>query len=227
MELRWNVVFDNLGFLLWGAVLTLTLVSAASVIGLALGIVGSLAKQSRFRLLRGIAAGYVEVFRNTPLLIQLYFIYFALPSWGLNFDSNSAALIALSLNAGAYMTEIVRAGVESINSTQLEAAQSLGMSPMQIFRHVVLAPAVRAVAPPLSNQFIWVLLSSAIVVAVAAQDLTYRGQIIENRTFRAFEVYIAVTVIYFILAQSLALALKTFNRYVLRCHVPERPPSTL
>ena len=164
--------------------------------GLVIGIVGALFKTSKWTVLDWIASGYVEVVRNTPFLVQLFFIFFGLPELGLKFTAWQAALVALTFNLGAYSTEIVRAGVEAIHKGQIEAGLSLGMSHLQVFRHAILMPALEKVYPALSSQFILLMLGSAVVSQIAAEELTHAAAYLESRTFRSFEIYFSVTLIY-------------------------------
>ena len=162
---------------------------------------------------------YVELIRNTPLLIQLYFVYFSLPLFGLKLSSNTAAIVALSIHLGAYATEILRAGIESIPQGQIEAAKSLGLSRYRIIRHVVLAPAVRAVYPSLSAQFILQLMGTSIVGAIAAEELTAIANNLVMQTFRSFEVYIIIAVIYFALVQTASLLFAGLGKLMFRWKV--------
>ena len=152
------------------------------------------------RFVSWLIAAYVELIRNTPLLIQLYFVFFSLPLFGFKLSSNTAAVVALSIHLGAYATEILRAGIEAIPEGQIEAAKSLGLSRYRIIRHVVLVPAARAVYPSLSAQFILQIMGTSIVGAIAAEELTAVANNLVMQTFRSFEVYIIVAVVYLALS---------------------------
>ncbi|MDN5567569.1 MAG: amino acid ABC transporter permease, partial [Paracoccus sp. (in: a-proteobacteria)] len=143
---------------------------------------------------------YVELIRNTPFLIQIFFIYFGLPAIGLSMSPNGAALVALVINVGAYGTEIIRSGIESIPKGQIEAGRALGLNPVQIFRYVVIRPAMRNIYPSLTSQFIYLMLTSSVVSVISANDLASAGADLNARTFASFEIYLALTVIYFLLA---------------------------
>jgi polar amino acid transport system permease protein len=205
--------------LLWGLQRTLELSVMSMVFGLAIGIVGAVAKTYGPRPVRALAVGYVELIRNTPLLIQLYFIFFTLPFVGLRLSSDTAAVVALSIHLGAYATEIVRAGIESIPGGQIEAGRALGLSKGQIIRFVVLKPAIRAVYPALCGQFILQLLGSSIVSAIAAEELTAIANNLVMQTFRNFEIYIVVAVIYFVVVQAFILLFRLGGRYLFRWKV--------
>lgn len=198
---QFGTVWRELDHLLLGAWLTLKLSALAMVLGLAVGIAGAQAKVSSSRMLRGLVQGYVEAIRNTPFLVQLFFIYFGLPSLGLRLTPDQAALLAMVVNLGAYATEIVRAGIEAVPKGQIEAGHSLGLKPWQIFRFVVLMPALRTVFPALGSQFILVMLASSVVSVISAEELTAVTDTIVARNFRSFEFYLVITGIY--LAMSL------------------------
>lgn len=198
---QFGTVWRELDHLLLGAWLTLKLSALAMVLGLAVGIAGAQAKVSSSRMLRGLVQGYVEAIRNTPFLVQLFFIYFGLPSLGVRLTPDQAALLAMVVNLGAYATEIVRAGIEAVPKGQIEAGHSLGLKPWQIFRFVVLMPALRTVFPALGSQFILVMLASSVVSVISAEELTAVTDTIVARNFRSFEFYFVITGIY--LAMSL------------------------
>jgi len=193
-------VFAAWEFLLDGLVLTLELSLVTMVVGLTVGMAGAAARVYGPTWLKRSVAVYVEAIRNTPLIVQLFLIFFGLPSAGLKFDANTAAMVALSINLGAYTIEIVRAGLEAIPRSQIEAGQSLGLSGVQIFRYVVIFPALRLMFPALASQFILLMLATSVVSQISAQDLFHTASIVQSRTFRDFEVYIVVAAVYLALA---------------------------
>jgi polar amino acid transport system permease protein len=199
---QFRPIWAALPRLLDGALLTLELSVIVIGIGLAIGIACALARSSRRRWLSWPVAVYVEAIRNTPFLIQLFFIYFGLPSIGLQLDPVQAALIGMSVNCGAYATEIVRAGIDAIPRGQIEAGRALGFGVPSIVRHIVLFPALRAVFPALASQFILVMLGSAVVSTVSVEELTGVAHLVETETFRPFEVYIVAAGIYLAIAFS-------------------------
>ncbi|KOF53588.1 polar amino acid ABC transporter permease, partial [Achromobacter sp. DMS1] len=164
------------------------------------------------RWLRPTVAAYVELFRNTPFLIQLFFIFFGLPALGVQLGEMQAACLAMALNLGAYSAEIIRAGIEATPRGQYEAGASLALSPGQVFRHIVLKPALMRIWPALSSQIVIVMLGSAVCSQIAAEDLTFAANFIQSRSFRAFEVYFAATGIYLALAVLLRMALRLAGR---------------
>jgi polar amino acid transport system permease protein len=193
-------VFAAWEFLLDGLVLTLELSVFTMVMGLAIGLAGAAARVYGPAWLKGVVAVYVEAIRNTPLIVQLFLIFFGLPSAGLKFDADTAAFVALSINLGAYSIEIIRAGLEAIPRSQIEAGQSLGLSGLQIFRYVVIFPALRLMFPALASQFVLLMLATSVVSQISATDLFHAASIVQSRTFRDFEVYIVVAAAYLALA---------------------------
>ncbi|WP_201832635.1 amino acid ABC transporter permease [Microvirga zambiensis] len=185
--------------LLSGAVLTIRLSALTMVFGLIIGMACAVAKAYGPRPLRWLATSYIELIRNTPFLIQLYFVFFALPHLGMRLSPNNSALLAMVINLGAYSAEIVRAGVESIPHGQIEAGRALGLKPLQIVRFLILFPALKAVYPALTSQFILVLLGSSIVSAIAADELTAVANTLNSQTFRSFEIYTIVTLMYVVI----------------------------
>lgn len=189
-------VLDGLPDLLWGCAGTLGLALSGMVLALVIGIGGVVLRDSRIAALRWLVMAFVETIRNTPFLGQIYFIFFALPLIGLRLDPTATAIIALGVNGGAYAIEIIRGGVQSINKGQIEAGLALGLSRTLVFRLIVLKPALRAVFPSLTSQFIMLTLTTSIASAISAYELTSVGQAIESSTFRSFEVYGVVTLLY-------------------------------
>ncbi len=214
--LQFRPVLVHLDWLTLGLVKTLQLAVQSIVFGTMIGMLGAIGRSFGPRWLSWIIAAYVELIRNTPLLIQLYIVSFSLPLIGHKFSSDTAAIIALSIHLGAYATEILRAGVESVPAGQIEAAKALGLSSYRIIRHVVIAPAVRAVYPALSAQFILQLMGTSIVGAIAAEELTAIANNLMMQTFRSFEVYIVVAVIYFVVVQAASLLLGGLGRLMFR-----------
>lgn len=201
-DLNFAPVFASYELLLQGAWMTIRLSASAMAIGLVVAVFGAWAKTSGPSLLRGLVSGYVEIIRNTPFLVQIFFIYFGLPSLGLKLDPYGAALLAMVINVGAYATEIIRAGIESIPKGQLEAGFALGLKPRQSFRYIVIKPALRTVYPALTSQFIFLMLTSSVVSVISAGDLTAVGATIGSQTFASFEVYFLITAMYFAMSMG-------------------------
>jgi polar amino acid transport system permease protein len=199
-EFHFNVVLQALDRLLRGAWLTIELSAMSMVLGLAAGIFVAIALKDGTRVGRFLARTYVEVIRNTPFLVQLFIIFFGLPELGIHLTANEAALVAMTINLGAYAAEIVRAGIGAVHRSQIEAAQALGMTRWQIMRHVVLVPALEKVYPALASQFTLMMLASSVVSAISAEELTAAAHLLDSETFRSFEIYIVVMVLYILLA---------------------------
>ncbi|KAB2698852.1 amino acid ABC transporter permease [Brucella haematophila] len=193
-------VFASMDKLLLGAWQTIELSVAAMVLGLVVSIVCALGKTSGSKPVRFVIDAYVEIIRNTPFLVQIFFIFFGLPSAGLRLSPNSAALLALVVNFGAYGTEIIRAGIESIHKGQVEAGTALGLSRLQVFRYIIMKPALRTVYPSLTSQFIYLMLTSSVVSVISANELAAAGNDLQSATFASFEVYIVITVMYLIMS---------------------------
>ncbi|MGP1383602.1 MAG: amino acid ABC transporter permease [Thainema sp.] len=191
-----SVIWENLDVVLAGAWLTLKMSLLAIAFGLVIGILGSLFRTSGNKLLNGIALAYVEIIRNTPYLIQLFFIFFGLPNLGIKLSAEQAAIVSLAINFGAYSTEIVRAGVESIPKGQIEAGLAIGFKKLSVFRYIVVPPALANIYPSLIGQVILAVLFTSVVSQIAAEDLTYAGNFLNSRTFRSFEIYFTLALLY-------------------------------
>lgn len=185
-----------------GALVTIALTLVSAIAGLAIGVAGALLMRGGPRPVRFAVRAYIELFRNTPSLIQIFLIFFVLPSFGLKLPAFEAAAVALSLYFGAYCVEIVRAGLDSIPRSQIEAGQCLGIPGWQVFRHIVLPPALRNVYPAFTSQFVLLLLGTSLASQVAAGELFHAASFIESRTYRSFEVYAVVCAIYFAMVIS-------------------------
>ncbi len=203
-----------------GTLTTLELSTAAMAIGLFIAILGAVGKTAGPPALRWGINSYIEIVRNTPFPIQLFIIYLGLPTIGVQLSSNIAALVALVVNVSAYAIEILRAGIESIARGQIEAGLSLGLRRLQVFRHIVLMPAIQAVYPALTSQFILLMLYSSVCSTIAASELTGAAGDIQSRTFRSFEVYFLVTLIYLILSAILWGVFGIIGRRYLRIAQP-------
>jgi polar amino acid transport system permease protein len=193
-------LIESLPVLLKGIRITVQLILIGAVFGVALGIACAWVRALGPKWLKPVVAAYVELIRNTPFLIQLFFIFFGLPSLGIRMSELTAANLAMIVNLGAYSCEIIRAGIQATPRGQFEAGASLAMTPFQTFWYVVLVPALQRIWPALSSQIVIVMLGSAVVSQIAAEDLTFAANFIQSRNFRAFETYIVSTLIYLALA---------------------------
>ncbi|AVP57500.1 amino acid ABC transporter permease [Pulveribacter suum] len=199
-QFEFGPVFAAWPTLLHGTWVTVQLSLTATVLGLVVAVFCAWGKTSGPTALRWAVNAYIELIRNTPFLVQLFFFFFALPAVGLRWSPYTAALVAMVVNLGAYATEIIRAGIEAVPRGQIEAAQALNLKAWQIFRFVVLKPALKTIYPALTSQFTLLMLSSAVVSVISADDLTSVAANIQSETFRSFEVYIVVAVIYLLLS---------------------------
>jgi polar amino acid transport system permease protein len=213
-QFNFGWIAEYLPVLLSGIRVTVQLIIIGAVFGVALGIFCAWARALGPKWLGAIAGAYVEMIRNTPFLIQLFFIFFGLPSLGVQMDELTAANLAMIINLGAYSCEIIRAGIQATAKGQFEAGASLAMSPFQTFRYVVLLPALQKIWPALSSQIVIVMLGSSVVSQIAAEDLTFAANFIQSRNFRAFETYIASTLIYLVLSILLRQALAWMGRMI-------------
>ena len=202
MDKSLGFIIEALPTLLAGALITLQLTAIASVLGLIGGTALAIARLSSIGILRLLARIYIDFLRGTPLIVQLFLIYFGIPalvqSVGGDFSFNrfTAAVLGLSLNAAAYLAEIVRAGIQSIETGQKEASESLGLSNTQTMRYIVLPQAFRRMIPPLGNEFIILLKDTSLVAFIGYQELFRQGQLITAKNFRSFEIFITVALIY-------------------------------
>ncbi len=200
-----------------GALILTTEVSVLSF-GLAfiLGLLGALARRSGIWPLEAIGALYVEVIRNTPVLLQIFMIFFALPEAGLRLDAFSAGVAALGINAGAYLTEIIRAGLQAVPKGQLEAARSLGLHRVDVFRSVVFPQALRYVYPPVINQFIQVILGSSLVSSIALPELTSTTETINSTTLLTMQLFTIALVLYLLLSNITAFLSDVVAQYAFK-----------
>jgi polar amino acid transport system permease protein len=203
LTLEFDAVFSQWPLLLQGLAWTVGLTVVSAVLGVALGVACAWARSSGPQPLRLLVAGYVELIRNTPFIVQLFFIFFGLPSLGVKFTPEFASVLAMVVNLGAYAAEIVRAGVDSTPRGHIEAARSLALSEMQVFMRVVLPPALARVWPALVGQIIIVMLGSAVCGQISTPEISYAANLIQSRNFRAFESFIVATLMYLALAIAL------------------------
>jgi polar amino acid transport system permease protein len=190
-----------------GAWLTLKMTAVAVVVGVGVGTLVAFAKRSQIQPLSRICAGYIEVVRNTPFLVQIFLLYFGLASVGIRMPTFAAAVLAMIINIAAYAAEIIRAGLESVPKGQIEAAECLGLSKWRIGWHVMLQPSIEKVYPALTSQFLLMMQASAMASQISAEELTAIANTVQSDTFRSLETYIVVAALY--LALSLVIKLVT------------------
>lgn len=210
--LDWQLISRSLPELMRGTLNTFTLTTSSIGIGLVLGTVLGMMRLSRLRPIGLLSSFYVWFFRGTPLLVQIFIIYYALPMAGISLTRWQAGIAALSLNTGAYIAEIVRAGVQSIDKGQTEAAQALGLTGFQTSWHIILPQTFRRIIPPLGNEFIALLKDSSLVSVIALEELLRKGQVIVTRSFKPIDIYLVVAVIYLLLTTIVSMLLYLVER---------------
>lgn len=210
-ELDFTPVIDGLPNLLLACLGTFTLALSGMALATVIGIAGVALRDSRFKPVRWLVIAFVEVIRNTPFLVQIFFIYFALPFIGLRLDPTPTAIIALGINGGAYAIEIIRGGVQSISKGQMEAGLALGLHKAQVFRLIILKPALRAIYPSLTSQFVLLTLTTSIASAISAYELTSVSQQIESESFRSFEIYFTITLFYLVISWTMMRLFSFFS----------------
>lgn len=210
-QLDFGVLAEYWPSMMDGLAMTIKISVLSIILGTIMGILGALCRISGSIILRSIGNVYVEWIRNTPLLIQILFIYFGLGVF-FNLSSITASVLALSFFSGAYITEIIRAGIQSIHKGQHEAALSIGMTDFQAMFLIILPQAIKRILPPLAGQFITLVKDSSLVSVIAVTDLTYVAKNIVTTTFRAFEVWLAIALFYFLLSFGLSLAVRKLEK---------------
>ena len=213
MQFNFDLVVNSFPLLLVGAGVTIKITALSVALGVVIGLFVGIARISRLRILRVLAAIYVDFFRGTPLLVQIFLVYFALPViTGQRVDPFVAAIGSCGINSGAYVAEIFRAGIQSIDKGQMEAGRSLGMTWVQTMRYIIVPQAFKRVIPPLGNEFIALLKDSSLVSVIGFEELTRRGQLIIAKTYGSLEIWISVAVIYL----AMTLTISRFGAYLER-----------
>lgn len=213
MHFNFDLVVNSFPLLLVGAGVTIKITALSVALGVVIGLFVGIARISRLRILRVLAAVYVDFFRGTPLLVQIFLVYFALPViTGQRVDPFVAAIGSCGINSGAYVAEIFRAGIQSIDKGQMEAGRSLGMTWVQTMRYIIVPQAFKRVIPPLGNEFIALLKDSSLVSVIGFEELTRRGQLIIAKTYGSLEIWISVAVIYL----AMTLTISRFVAYLER-----------
>jgi len=205
MDFDFSLVVNALPLLLEGAFVTIKITALSVMFGIVIGLFAGIARISSFWPVRALAAVYVDFIRGTPLLVQIYLMYFALPVvTGMRIDPFVAAITACSVNSGAYVAEIFRAGIQAVDEGQMEAGRSLGMTWMQTMRYIIIPQAFKQVIPPLGNEFIALLKDSSLVSVIGFEELTRRGQLVIARTYGSLEIWVSVAVLYLIMTLTIS-----------------------
>lgn len=212
-EWDFSILWGYRWLLLQGLGVTVAFTAATVIGGLTIGMTAAICLLSRFKILRGIALGFIEIFRCTPVLVQLIWCYYALPMIaGIEMTPITASLLALSCYGGSFYAEIIRGGIVSIDAGQSEAASALGMTPGLAMRRIILPQALRRMLPALMNQSILQFKNTSLVSVLAVPDLVYQGQIVAHDSFRPLETYTAVAVAYFMILFPLTLYVRSRER---------------
>lgn len=201
---QWPLFLGGLG-------LTIRLSALAIVFGLILGTLSAIGRRSHRRWIARLCGAYVEAVRNTPLLVQIFVVYFGFASFGWKVPVFVAAVGALIINLGAYSCEIMRAGMDSIHKEQIEAAECLALTKAQIYWHVMLVPAMEKVYPALTSQFVLLMLASSITSQIGAEELTAVANRVQSETYRSFEAYVVVALLYVLLSYAARVAFWAFG----------------
>lgn len=217
--LQFGQVWGFLPYLAAGAWISLQIAFLAFLGGMVLGLLGAMGKSFGPSWVKWLIQGYVVFFTNTPQLVQIYFLYFALPDVGILLGSYEAVLIGMTLNAGAYLTEIQRAGFESVHRNELDAAETLGMSRWQSVRYVILPHIMRVLFPPLSNHYILMTLGTSMAAIFGVEELTGRAFNVNAETFRSIEVFSLTAGLYVIITIIASALLAILGRYLFRARM--------
>lgn len=204
---RWPMLLD-------GTWMTIQLATITTLTGFLIGTLCAIARRSSIRSLSTPAAIYVEAIRNTPFLVQIFLVYFGLSTFGMSLSAVLVAIVALTINVGAYTAEIMRAGFDSVHKGQWEAAETLGLSKVQQYWHVVLRPAMERVYPSLTSQFVLMMLASSVTSQISTEELTAAANFIQSATFRPFETYIVIAAAYLVLSLLMRLAFWLLGRAI-------------
>ena len=199
--------------------MTVAVSIVAMAIALAIGLVVALLRLSRSKALNVVASAYVEVIRGTPLLVQLFIIYYGLPQYGIRLSAFAAGVLGLGMNYGAYIAEVYRAGILSVDRGQWEAGGSVGLSRVDLMRYIILPQAIRVVLPPIGNYFISMLKDSALVSTISVVELLRAAQLRVAITFRAMDIYLIVAIIYFVLSYPCSILIRYLESRFGRGHV--------
>lgn len=212
MGLEFSIFIDYGPRILLGFWLTIKIVVLAIAIGLPFGALLALARRSRLRTLRWAATAFIELFRNTPFIIQVFLIYYVLPFYGLRLPAEQVGVLALAAFGSAYFAEVIRGGIEAMPAGQLESARAIGMTEMQAMRYVVLPQALSVILPPLTNQMLSLIKESAILSTITVQEMTMTALRIQGETFRPFEAFIMIALLYWLLNEVVAMGMRRLER---------------
>jgi len=212
VDLDFTIILDWWPQLLGGFKLTLVIVTGAILLGIPLGCLLAFGRQSRFKTVSILSTAFIEVFRNTPFMIQVFLLFYVLPFYGIRIPANIVGIIGLALFSSVYYAEIIRAGIDSIPRGQMESARSVGMTYWQSMTNIILPQTMRIILPPIGNQTLSLVKESAILSTITVQELTMSALIVQGQTFRPFEVFIVITLLYWGLNELIATGLRIYER---------------
>ena len=212
-QFRWDVIPANLGFLMSGMQLTLLISAITLILSMAGGLLLASLDMSRYRALRYLGVGFGEIIRNTPILVQLLWVYYVLPIvFGFQIEALSAAIIGLAVYSSAFISEVYRAGIQAVPQGHREAAQVLGLSPLQSFSRIVFPQAIRLTLPPLAANFVQLIKYSSLASVISVSEITRRGMELSATAFRPLEIFTFIAVVYFAICWPLAMAIRFWER---------------
>lgn len=211
-QFRWDVIWSNLDFLMSGLQMTLFISATSLIFALIGGLILALFDLSKFAVLRGFSLTLGEIIRNTPILVQLLWVYYVLPIvFNIRVSSLAGILIGLSLYMAAFISEVYRAGIQAVPKGQREAAQVLGLTPAQSFVRIVLPQAIRLTLPPLASNFVQLIKFSSLGAVISVSEITRRGMELSSSTFRPLEIFSFIAVVYFFICWPLAMAIRIWE----------------
>lgn len=212
MTLDPSIFVDYGPRILLGFWLTIKIVVLAIALGLPLGVLLAIARRSRLGILRWGALAFIEVFRNTPFIIQVFLLYYVLPFYGLRLPAEQVGVLALAAFGSAYFAEVIRGGIVAVPAGQLESTRAIGMSDLQAMRHIVLPQSLAIILPPLTNQMLSLIKESAILSTITVQEMTMTAIRVQGETFRPFEAFIMIALLYWLLNEVVATAMRGLER---------------
>ena len=212
MALDFSIFVEYGPRILIGFWLTIKIVLAAIVLGLPISLLLVFARRSRLKIISWIAVSYIEIFRNTPFIIQVFLIYYVLPFYGLRLPAEQVGILALAAFGSAYFAEVIRGGIDAMPTGQLESARAIGMTEYQAMRYIVLPQAVGVILPALSNQMLSLVKESAILSTITVQEMTMTAIRVQGETFRPFEAFIMIAALYWTLNETIAYGLRKFEK---------------
>ena len=206
--LEYQIFFDYGPMILLGFWLTLKIVVCAIALGIPLGLFLALGRRSNFRIISFISTSFIELFRNTPFIIQVFLFYYVLPFYGLRLSAEYVGILALAAFGSAYFAEIIRAGIDAVPKGQLESARAIGMTDWQAMKNIILPQTISIILPPLTNQTLTLIKESAVLSTITVHELTMTGLMVQGETFRPFEVFIMVALLYWALNETIATIMR-------------------